>query len=207
MEWEVQILEFHEKLQELRKIRGLTQEELAEALFVSRTAISKWESGRGYPSIDSLKEISRYFSVSIDDLLSGDQLIFIAEKENKSNLNSLCDLLLGIVDLLSLMLIFLKPINSYIYSVNLLGYVNNNTLIIKIYWALYISLATIGIVKMLMIYFKLEKGKKMITDLSVGISIIAVLFLAMAKEPYATTVMFLLLLIKGGLFYRQAKVG
>lgn len=211
MEWEVQILEFHEKLQELRKIRGLTQEELAEALFVSRTAISKWESGRGYPSIDSLKEISRYFSVFIDDLLSGDQLIFIAEKENKSNLNSLCDLLLGIVDLLSLMLIFLplysKPINSYIYSVNLLGYVNNNTLIIKIYWALYISLATIGIVKMLMVYFKLEKGKKMITDLSVGISIIAVLFLAMAKEPYATTVMFLLLLIKGGLFYRQAKVG
>ena len=39
------------------------------------------------------------------------------------------------------------------------------------------------------------------------LSIIAVLFLAMAKEPYATTVMFLLLLIKGGLFYRQAKVG
>lgn len=138
-------------------------------------------------------------------------MIFIAEKENKSNLNSLCDLLLGIVDLLSLMLIFLplypKPINSYIYSVNLLGYVNNNTLIIKIYWALYISLATIGIVKMLMVYFKLEKGKKMITDLSVGINIIAVLFLAMAKEPYVTTVMFLLLLIKGGLFYRQAKVG
>ena len=83
-------MEFHEKLQELRKSRGLTQEELAEALFVSRTAISKWESGRGYPSIDSLKEISRYFSVSIDELLSGDQLVLIAEKENKSNLNVNC---------------------------------------------------------------------------------------------------------------------
>ena len=119
-------MEFHEKLQELRKSRGLTQEELAEALFVSRTAISKWESGRGYPSIDSLKEISRYFSVSIDELLSGDQLVLIAEKENKSNLNGLCDLLFGFTDLLSLMLIFLplysKPVDGYIYSVNLFVY-------------------------------------------------------------------------------------
>ena len=47
-------MEFHEKLQELRKQKNLTQEELSEILFVSRTAISKWESGRGYPSIDSL---------------------------------------------------------------------------------------------------------------------------------------------------------
>lgn len=85
-------MEFHEKLQELRKNRGLTQEELAEALYVSRTAISKWESGRGYPSIDSLKEISNYFSVSIDDLLSGEILLSIAEKENKSNIRNICDL-------------------------------------------------------------------------------------------------------------------
>ena len=121
-------MEFHEKLQELRKSRGLTQEELAEALFVSRTAISKWESRRGYPSIDSLKEISRYFAVSIDDLLSGEQLITIAEKENRSNLNTICDLLLGFVDLFSLMLIFLplypKPVNGYIYAVNLFDYVD-----------------------------------------------------------------------------------
>ena len=66
-------MEFNEKLQELRKSRGLTQEELAEALFVSRTAISKWESGRGYPNLDSLKEISKYFSITIDELLSGDK--------------------------------------------------------------------------------------------------------------------------------------
>ena len=56
-------MEFNEKLQELRKARSLTQEELAEAVFVSRTAVSKWESGRGYPSIDSLKELSRFFRV------------------------------------------------------------------------------------------------------------------------------------------------
>ncbi len=204
-------MEFHEKLQELRKSRGLTQEELAEALFVSRTAISKWESGRGYPSIDSLKEISSYFSVSIDDLLSGEQLIFIAEKENKSNFNSVCDLLLGFVDLFSLMLIVLplypKPVSGYIYSVNLFGYVDSNAFMIRIYWALFISLTITGIVKILMVYFKYEKGKKAVTFISVGLSIIAVLFLAMAREPYAITVTFLLLLIKGILLYEQTKAG
>ena len=63
-------MEFHEKIQELRKNKGLTQEELAELLYVSRTAVSKWESGRGYPSIDSLKGIAEIFSVSVDYLLS-----------------------------------------------------------------------------------------------------------------------------------------
>jgi DNA-binding XRE family transcriptional regulator len=44
-------MELNEKLQELKKQKQLTQEELAESLYVSRTAISKWESGRGYPSM------------------------------------------------------------------------------------------------------------------------------------------------------------
>ena len=56
-------MEFGEKLQALRRGWEMTQEELAHALYVSRTAISKWESGRGYPNIDSLKAISKYFAV------------------------------------------------------------------------------------------------------------------------------------------------
>ena len=56
-------MEFKEKLQELRKQKGITQEDLAEALYVSRTAISKWESGRGYPNIESLKAISKFFDL------------------------------------------------------------------------------------------------------------------------------------------------
>lgn len=67
-------MELSEKLQELRKEKGLTQEELAEALFVSRTAISKWESGKGYPSIDSLKLLSDLFHISMDELISDDDV-------------------------------------------------------------------------------------------------------------------------------------
>ena len=54
-------MEFGQKLQELRKQKGMTQEELAQALYVSRAAVSKWESGRGYPNIDSLKAIAKFY--------------------------------------------------------------------------------------------------------------------------------------------------
>mgnify|MGYP002508820047 CR=1 FL=1 len=59
------------KIRELRKQRKLSQEELAEALFVSRTAISKWESGRGYPNIESLKAFDG------ERLLYADSYIFL----------------------------------------------------------------------------------------------------------------------------------
>lgn len=203
-------MELCEKIQELRQNKGITQEELAEALYVSRAAVSKWESGRGYPNIDSLKEISDYFGVSIDDLLSGDQLITIAQKENESNIKNLCCLLSGCVDLLSLLLIFLplypKPVNGYIYSVNLLNYVDNSSVIIGIYWALFIALTIVGIFTILIVGFKKKKAMRAVTVASFGISVLTVLFLAMAKEPYAITLAFLLLLIKGFLLYKRGKI-
>ena len=77
------IMEFNEKLQELRKQKGLTQEELAQQLFVSRAAVSKWESGRGYPNIESLKLIAKFFCVSVDTLLSGEAVLAIAQEESR----------------------------------------------------------------------------------------------------------------------------
>ncbi len=54
-------MEFNEKLQQLRIGKNLTQQQLAEQLYVSRTAISKWESGKGYPNIESLKCFPDFF--------------------------------------------------------------------------------------------------------------------------------------------------
>ena len=79
-------MEFNEKLQELRKRKGLTQEELAEKLYVSRTAVSKWESGRGYPSIDSLKAIAKFFSVTVEELLSSKEMLTMVEENHKQGL-------------------------------------------------------------------------------------------------------------------------
>lgn len=100
-------MEFNEKLQELRKQQELTQEELAQMLYVSRTAISKWESGRGFPNIDSLKRIAKLFSVTIDELLSKTDLIGIAEAETKRKENYLGDLIFGLLDAAALLIMFL----------------------------------------------------------------------------------------------------
>ena len=131
-------MEFGEKLQDLRKARSLTQEELAESLYVSRTAISKWESGRGYPSIDSLKEISCFFDVTIDDLLSSEKLISIAKRENESNLQRLYNIFFGISDLFAVFLIVLPlyplSINGYVYSTNLFSYTGGSTINLIIHW-------------------------------------------------------------------------
>ena len=100
-------MELSEKLQELRRSRGLTQEELAEALFVSRTAVSKWESGRGYPGIDSLKEISRFFSVTIDELICPREIITAAEDDKKAMIGRTVSVICNALDLLSAVLLFL----------------------------------------------------------------------------------------------------
>lgn len=202
-------MEFHEKLQELRKERGLTQEELAEALYVSRTAISKWESGRGYPSIDSLKEISSFFSVSIDDLLSGERLISIAEKENKANIQNMSHLLSGIVDVCSFMMILLPLypdlVDGYYYSVNLLHYVQNALFNRLVFWGLYLSLIVIGIIKITLAQLGIEKGQKPLTRISLSISILTVLFLSMAGETYAVSLAFLLLIMKVVLIFKALR--
>lgn len=193
-------MEFGEKLQELRKSRGLTQQELAEALYVSRTAISKWESGRGYPSIDSLKEISGFFSVSIDDLLSGEKLVSLAKKENQSNIRHICDLLFGIVDLMNITLIILplypNLIDGYIYSVNLFAYTQTTSFNRMVYWVLFVALIVIGGLKVVLNQMRIERGREIITAISTGLSIITVLFLGMTREAFAITMAFLLLILK-----------
>lgn len=202
-------MEFHEKLQELRKKRGLTQEELAEALFVSRTAISKWESGRGYPSIDSLKQIAGYFSVSIDDLLSGDKLLSIAEEENKSNIQNMCHWLIGIMDICAIALIVLPlypdTVDGFVYSVNLFQYTEISEIHRLIYWIIFVALIIIGVIKILLTKFRKAKEHKMTTIVSLTLSIIGVLYLAMRREAYAITVIFMLLMIKCVLLSRGNK--
>ena len=193
-------MEFNEKLQELRKNKGLTQEELAEALYVSRTAISKWESGRGYPSIDSLKEIAKYFSVSIDELLSSNEVLSIAEEDNKQKEKQLKSLVFGLLDISVLMFFFLpffgQKANGIVDEVSLLS-LNEIAGYLQItYYAIVICITVYGILTLAFqncqeIFWEQNKEK-----ISLILNAVAVFLFIISSQVYAGAFLFILLAIK-----------
>ena len=199
-------MEFNEKLQQLRRDKGLTQEELAQLLHVSRTAVSKWESGRGLPNIESLKDISELFSVSIDGLLSGEKLLSLAEKESRADMRRLCSLLWGIADMLSVLLIFLPLYPSAsgdtVYAVSIFYFDEG---IRAVYLAFFVILFLAGVLGLIFSGLEFHGGSRIISAVSLIIGIGTVLVLALGRVPYAVVTAFLLLLLKGLLLCRCIK--
>lgn len=200
-------MEFNDKLQQLRKQKNLTQEELAEALYVSRTAISKWESGRGYPSIDSLKAISKLFSVSVDELLSGEELISIAEMENKEKAKSFSDMVFGILDCTMAMLFFLPLFgqqgDDMIYMVPLIA-LTDVPAYIRIPYLVLVSLTVVfGITILAFQNFQNRLWMKSKLLISLMLSILNVLIFISGGQPYVSVFVFCLLIIKGVLLIKQ----
>ena len=83
------------KIMELRKKSGLSQEELAEKVGVARQTISKWELGETSPDIKQAKELSKIFKVSLDELVSNDIKDILVEKT--SNTEKLAGLILKLI--------------------------------------------------------------------------------------------------------------
>ena len=78
---------FKEKLVKLRKLKGLTQDEFASAVGVSRQAVYKWESGQSYPEVQKLIEMKLLFDISIDNLLDESYEVVMPEKKRKRRLS------------------------------------------------------------------------------------------------------------------------
>ena len=200
-------MEFNEKLQELRKNKGLTQEELAKILFVSRTAVSKWESGRGVPSIESLKAISNFFSVSLDDLLSSDQLLFLAEKEQKTKERHIKDMILGLLDCSMALLLFLpffaQQTESYVKEVSLLNFITAQPIIRVL--CLFVVLGTVlfGILTLALQNCNKAFWVKCKSIISLLFSILAVTLFILCRQVYAAVFTFAFLIIKSILIYRR----
>ena len=198
-------MEFNEKLQELRKSRSLTQEELAEALFVSRTAISKWESGRGYPSIDSLIEISRYFSVTIDDLICSEEMISVAENEKKEFADKSLSLICNAMDILLAILLFIPAFGNGPESsetVSLFGLTGITPWVKNVFIVMIATAILNGICGVIIANFNKPVWNKHRLITGVILSILTVIVLIATKQPYAGIVCFAFLVIKGFLIIK-----
>ena len=194
-------MEFHQKLQQLRKQKGLTQEELAEILYVSRTAVSKWESGRGYPNIESLKAIAKCFSVTIDQLLSGEQVLNIAEEESRQTEARFRDLVFGLLDCSGVMLLFLplfgQQIEGAFRAVSLLSLIGIAPYLRVLYFFVAGGLAAVGLLTLAMqncCYARWQQNKHKLSLLLNGAG---VLLFIISRQPYAASLLFLFLMIKG----------
>ena len=193
-------MEFGEKIQKLRNQNKWTQEQLAEKLYVSRTAVSKWESGKGYPNIDSLKDIAKLFKITIDELLSSEEIIDIAKKENTSNIKRTNNLIYGLLDIISVLFIFLPlyahRTENFVYSVSLIS-TNDISNIIKVSYIVILSiLSLIGIAELIMNFVDNKKFQRIVNVISLIVETISILFFAISRQTYLTAIIFIILIIK-----------
>lgn len=199
-------MNFNEKLQALRKQRGLTQEELAQALYVSRTAVSKWESGRGYPNIDSLKMIAAFFSVTVDELLSSDEVLTLAGEEEKRRTGRFCDRALGLLDLCTILLLFLPLFaqrgGEIVRAVSLPTIGDIAWYLIAAYAAVIGGMVVCGVLLLALQGCRASFWTRSKHALSLALGVVAVLLFVLSLQPYAAAFTLALLAIKAFILLR-----
>lgn len=193
-------MEFNEKLQELRKRKGLTQEQLAKELYVSRTAVSKWESGRGVPNIESLKGISEYFSVSVDELLSQEELFTIADEDSRQRENNIKNLVFGLLDFSMIILLFLPLFaqreNGGVSEVSLLALSGVSDYIRVAYFVVVSALIIMGVLALALQNCEWIFWQKYKHIISVFLSVAGIVCFMLTLQTYAGLLTFVFLAIK-----------
>jgi len=185
----VLMMEWNEKLQQLRKQQGLTQEELARRLFVSRTAVSKWESGRGYPNIDSLKALAAFFQVTVDQLLSGEELLTAAEEDSRQKEARFRDLAFGFLDcgyaLFLILPLFGQKAGSTVQSVSLLALTAVQPYVKALFWGIVAGLVGLGILTLALQNCGHPVWVRNKARLSLLLGGIGLLLFILSQQPYA----------------------
>ena len=200
-------MDFNEKLQQLRKQKELTQEQLASALYVSRTAISKWEAGRGYPNLDSLKAIATFFHITVDELLSSNELLTVAEADKSQTKKAFLDLLYGLLDVSVVMLFFLPffavKMGEGIESVSLIALNGVQPYLKIVYWVATVATLAMGIATLALQNCVAVFWLKTKTLLSLLLGAILSLLFIISLQPYAAVFAFFLEAIKVSIYIKR----
>ena len=190
-------MELSKKIKQIRNDNKLTQEQFAEKMIVSRTAVSKWENGTCYPSIDSLKYMSQIFNVSLDKLLSSEEIFEIAKTENQSNISKYNSLLFCLLDIVRIIFVFLPlysyKTNDFIYSVSLLNSNDLGSTLKIIFVLIFITFLILGIIELI---FNYKGNNGLINKISIFLDMISIFVLLFTKQPYVIALMFVIFIIK-----------
>ena len=176
---------FGEKLQKMRKSNGMSQEQLAEKLNVSRQAVSKWEIG-SLPDVDNIIKISKYFDCSLDYLMNNDidqeDHITVKEKKDvviideiskkKESKTRLLFIFLGISSFIILFILWVvtkiapAPIvrqdyASEIWYTGFLGFIDYHNLFFVVYWCVFLFLVSIS-GYLFYLFYEAKKNNNMI---------------------------------------------
>ena len=204
------MMEFHEKLQQLRKQHNFTQEQLAERLFVSRTAVSKWESGRGYPNLESLKCLSKLFGISIDELLSNDELLELAESDKRANIGRVIGVVFGVLDVIVLAFLFLplfgQQEGNYVRAVTLLNQTGMGDTLRWLYVGALLFLSAFGVFELAAELINPERWLSLCRLCSLALHAAAVFLFAVSRQPYVTALLFLLFMVKVVLLIQETRM-
>ena len=190
-------MELSKKIKQIRNDNKLTQEQFAEKMLVSRTAVSKWENGTCYPSIDSLKYMSQLFNVSLDKLLSSEEILEIAKTENQGNISKYNSLLFCLLDIVRIIFIFLPlysyKTNDFIYSVSLLNSNDLGTTLKIVFMLIFIIFLILGIIELI---FNYKGNNRLLSKVSICLDVISIFVLLFTKQPYVIALMFIIFIIK-----------
>ncbi len=191
-------MELSEKIQKLRKEHNLTQEQFAEKLFVSRTAVSKWETGRGMPSMESLQMIANLFNITLDDLLHAEEVITIAKNENKENISRFASFVDGIFNIAAIVGVLLPlykiESNNVFYSVPLYQF---KGWLAVLYWIFPVAMAICGVIQIMINKSERQSIKRSVNAVGVILNACAILILILGGQPYPSVMFFTLFVIKG----------
>ena len=175
-------MEFNEKLQELRKQKGMTQEELAESLYVS------------------LKTIARFFGVTVDELLSGDEWLTIAEEDTKQKEKHFRDLVFGLLDCGIAMFFFLpffgQTVDGLLQEVSLLSLSEIAPYLRTAYFVVVIGIILWGVLTLALQNCHHPFWVKSKTPVSLVFNTVGALLFIMSSQPYAAAFLFIFLVIK-----------
>ena len=169
-------------------------------LYVSRTAISKWESGRGFPNIESLKAISKFFSVSLEELLSGEEILALVENDHKQKERMLRDLIFGLLDCGIALLLFLpffgQKADGVIKEVSLIALIEVQQYLKTAYIAFVGIMIVLGIITLALQNFRQRLWRQSKSILSLMLSAVGVCIFIVSQQPYAAVFVFAFLIIK-----------